>query len=55
MVIAARVLEEVTTEFGLTVSITKTKLLVAGANLTTDDVAPLESGGWWKCRGSEGI
>ena len=29
-------------EFGLTLSIPKTKLLVAGANLTTDGVIPLK-------------
>jgi len=45
VVIAARLFEEVTAEFGLTLSIPKTKLLVAGANLTIDDVAPLELGG----------
>jgi len=45
MVIAARVFEEVTAEFGLTLSIRKTKLLVAGANLTVNDVAPLKLGG----------
>ena len=45
MVITARIFKKVTTEFGLTLSIPKTKLLVAGANLTTDDVAPLELGG----------
>ena len=31
--------------FFLTLSIPKTKLLVAGANLTADDVTPLELGG----------
>jgi len=45
MVIAARVFEEVTAEFGLTLSIPKTKLFVAGANLTANDIAPLELGG----------
>ena len=50
MVIAARIFEEVTAEFGLTLSIPKTKLLVAGVNLTAEDVASLELGG-----GSEGI
>jgi len=45
MIIAARLFEEVIAEFGLTISILKTKLLVAGANLTIDDVAPLEVGG----------
>jgi len=44
MIIAARIFEEVTTDFGLTLSIPKTKLLVAGADLTIDDVAPLELG-----------
>ena len=42
MVIAARVFEEVTAEFGLTLSIPKMKLLVAG---TANDIAPLELGG----------
>jgi len=36
------VFEEVT---GLTLSIPKTKLLVAGANLTANDIAPFELGG----------
>ena len=45
MVIAARIFEEVTAEFGLTLSIPKTKLLVAGVNLTVENVASLESGG----------
>jgi len=42
MVIAARVFEQVT---GLTLSIPKMKLLVAGANLTANDIAPFELGG----------
>jgi len=33
--------EEVTKKFGLTLGIPKTKLLVSGASLTSDDVAPL--------------
>jgi len=39
---AAKVFEEVTTEFGLTLTIPKTKLLVAGAHITTNDVPLLE-------------
>jgi len=45
MVIASRIFEEVTVEFDLTLSIPKTKLLVAGANFTANVVAPLELGG----------
>ena len=45
MFIAAKAFEEVTKEFGLTLSILKTKLFVAGADLTIDDVSPLELGG----------
>jgi len=39
---ATKVFEEVTTEFSLTLSIPNTKLLVAGAHITTDDVLLLE-------------
>ena len=45
MDVAARIFEEVTVEFGLTLSILKTKLLVAGVHLTTGDLASLELGG----------
>jgi len=45
MVIAARVFEEVAAEFGLILSIPKMNLLVAGAYLTANNVAPLELGG----------
>ena len=45
MVIAARIFEGVTAGFGLTLSIPKTKLLVAGVNLTVEDVASLELDG----------
>ena len=42
MILAARMFDKVATEFGLTLSVPKTKLLVAGIGLTGDDVAPLE-------------
>ena len=45
MDVAARIVKEVTAEFGLTLSIMKTKLLVAGVHLTTGDLASLELGG----------
>ena len=50
MVIGARIFEKATVEFGLTLSIPDTKLLVAGVNLTAEDVSSLEVGG-----GSVGI
>ena len=42
IVLAARMFNEVTTEYGLTLSVPKTKLLVAGPGLTNDDLAPLD-------------
>ena len=42
MVLAARTFDEVATEYGLTLSVPKTKLLVAGLRHTNDDLAPLE-------------
>ena len=42
MILAARMFDKVATEFGLTLSVPKTKLLVAGIGLTGDDLAPLE-------------
>ena len=40
---AAKVFNEVAAEFGLTVSVVKTKLLVAGSNLSEEeDLAPLQ-------------
>ena len=45
MVLAARIFDEVATENGLTLSVTKTKLLVAGIGLTVDDLALLELAG----------
>ena len=38
---AARVFDEVAAEFGLTVSVIKTKLLVAGCDIEEEDLAPL--------------
>ena len=38
---AALVLEEVTSEWGLTVSVSKTKLLVAGVNCEDTDLQPI--------------
>ena len=43
--VAARIFDEVATENGLTLSVPKTKLLVAGLGLTIDDLAPLELDG----------
>jgi len=37
---AARVFDEVAAKFGLTVSVVKTNLLVAGSNLREEDLAP---------------
>ena len=47
MVLAASTFDEVATEYGLTLSIPKTKLLVAGLGLglTNDDITPLELNG----------
>ena len=45
MVLVARIFDEVATENGLTLSVPKTKLLVAGIGLTNDDLAPLELNG----------
>ena len=45
MVLAASMFDEVATEYGLTLSVSKTKLLVAGLGLTNDDLAPLELNG----------
>ena len=45
MVLAASTFDEVATKYGLTLSIPKTKLLVAGLGLTNDDLAPLELNG----------
>ena len=42
MVLAARMFDKVAGESGLTLSVPKTKLLVAGTGLTSDDLAPLE-------------
>ena len=42
VVLAARIFDEVATENGLTLSVPKSKLLVAGIGLTNDDLAPLE-------------
>ena len=42
MVLAARMSDKVAGESGLTLSVPKTKLLVAGTGLTSDDLAPLE-------------
>ena len=42
MILAARMFDKVATEFGLTLSVPKTKLLVAGIGPTGDDLAPLE-------------
>ena len=40
--LAASTFDEVATEYGLTLSVPKTKLLVAGLGLTNDDPASLE-------------
>ena len=45
IVLAASMLDEVVTEYGLTLSVPKTKLLIAGIGLTNDDLAPLELDG----------
>ena len=42
MILVARRFDKVATEFGLTLSVPKTKLPVAGIGLTGDDLAPLE-------------
>ena len=41
VVLAAEVFNEVISECGLTLSVAKTKLLVAGIGLSEDDLAPL--------------
>ena len=43
--VEARFFEGITAEFGLTLSILKTKLLVSGVHLTTGDLTSLELGG----------
>ena len=47
MVLASSTFDEVyvSTEYGLTLSVPKTKLLVAGLGLTNDDLASLELNG----------
>ena len=45
VVLAARTFDEVVTEYDLTQSVPKTKLLVAGLGLTIDDLAPLDLNG----------
>ena len=45
MVLAVRIFDKVATEYGLTLSVPKTKMLVAGIGLTNDDLAPLEQDG----------
>ena len=45
MVLAARTFDEIATKYGLTLSVPKTKLLVAGLGLANDDLAPLELNG----------
>ena len=45
MVLAARMFDEIATECVLTLSVPKTKLLVAGLGLTTDVLAPLDLNG----------
>ena len=45
IVLAAISFYEVATEYGLTLSVLKTKLLVAGFGLTNDDFAASELGG----------
>jgi len=42
VILAARMFDKVATEFGLTLSVSKTKLLVARIGLTGDHLAPLE-------------
>ena len=46
MDVAARIFEDVMAEFGLTLSILKTKLLVAGVHLTTGDPSFIRIR-WW--------
>ena len=41
MVLATEVFNEVISECGFTLSVAKTKLLVAGVGLSKDDLAPL--------------
>ena len=43
--LAVSTFDEVATEYDLTLSVSKTKLLVAGLGLTNDDLAPLELNG----------
>ena len=45
MIIAAKIFEEVSAGWGLTLSVPKTKLLVAGVELFPVDVAPLQLNG----------
>ena len=45
MDVAAMVFDEVSAGWGLTLSVPKTKLLVAGVGLSPDDVAPLQMSG----------
>ena len=45
VVLAARIFDEIATENGLTLSVPKTRLLVAGLGFTIDDLAPLELDG----------
>ena len=45
MDVAAKVFEEVSAGWGLTLSVPKTKLLVAGVGLSPDDVSPLQMNG----------
>ena len=47
MVLAARLFDEVATENGLTLSVPKTKLLVAGIGLTNDAIRT-----GWRCSGN---
>ena len=42
MVLAARTFDKLATEYGLTLSVPKTKLLVAVLRLTNNDLDPLE-------------
>ena len=45
MAVAARIFDEVSTGWGLTLSVHKTKLLVAGVGLSPVDMAPLQLSG----------
>ena len=45
MLLAVRIFDKVATEHGLTLSVPKTKLLVAGTGLTNDDLVPLKQDG----------